>query len=101
MLNLQQLIDFETMMFKLTSGTTPDYLNDLFVPASQMYDHYTRHLMPGFYPYRYNQNYGVRGFAHTGCRPWKSLSEDVQTSDSLKSFKQRLHRVYCPTDGGE
>ena len=67
--NVQRLIDFDTntIMFKLISGTTPDYLNDLFVPASQSFDHYTRHAMPGFYPYRYNQNYGLRSFAHTGC----------------------------------
>ena len=76
-------------------------VNDLFVPASQIHDHYTRHAMSGFYPYRYNQNYGLRSFAHTGCRLWNSLSEDVQTSDSLKSFKQRLHKVYFPTNGGE
>ena len=65
-LNVQQLIDFDTstMMFKLISGTTPDYLIDLFVPASQIHDHYTRHAMSGFYPYRYNQNYGLRSFAH-------------------------------------
>ena len=102
-LNVQQLIDFDTstMMFKLISGTTPDYLNDLFVPASQIHDHYTRHAMSGFYPYQYNQNYGLRSFAHTGCRLWNSLSEDVHTSDSLKSFKQRLHKVYFPTNGGE
>ena len=44
-LNVQQLIDFDTttMIFKLISGTTPYYLNDLFVPASQIHDH--------FYPY--------------------------------------------------
>ena len=52
-LNVQQLIDFDTstMMFKLISGTTPDYLIDLFVPASQIHGHYTRHAMSGFYPY--------------------------------------------------
>ena len=53
-LNVQQLIDFDTntniIMFKLISGTTPDYLNDLLVPANQIHDHYTRHAMPGFHP---------------------------------------------------
>ena len=102
-LNVQQLIDFDTntMMFKLISGANPDYLNDLFVPANQIYDHYTRYAMSGFHPDRYNQNYGLRSFGHTGCRLWNSLSEDVQTTDSLKLFKQRLRRAYFPTNGGE
>ena len=97
-MNVQQLIDFDTntMMFKLISGTTPDHLNNLFVPVSQIHEHYTRHAMSGFYPYQYNQNHGFRSFVHTRCRLWNSLSEDVQTTDSLELFKQWLHRAYFP-----
>ena len=89
------------MMFKLISGTTPDYLNDLFVPAKQIHGHYTRHAMSGFHPDRYDQNYGLRSFVHTGCQLWNSLSEDVQTTDSLKLFEQQLHKAYFPINGGE
>ena len=92
LLNVQQLIDFNTaqMILKAKHGLVPEYITEMFVPIQSVHDHSTCKADHGFHPTKKNLNFGLRSFSHYGCQLWNGLPKNVQASTCLSAFKKKL-----------
>ena len=89
LLNVQQLIDFDTatLIYKSQYNLTPQYISDMFVPSGIVHGHNTRHTVNGLFIPHFKSTYGSRCFAQIGSRLWNNLPNDFQTARSVDTFK--------------
>ena len=92
LLNLQQLIEFETavMVHKSLNDSVPDYLTNLFTQVKSIHSHNTRSVNYGISPPQANPKFGQRSFSHYGRKVWNALPKDVQEQTNLNSFKKKF-----------
>ena len=74
LLNVQQLIDFDTatLIYKSQHNLTPQYTSDMFVSSGIVYGHNTRHTVNGLFIPHCKSTYGSRCFAQIGSRQWNN-----------------------------
>ena len=96
LLNVQQLIDFDTatLIYKSQYNLTPQYISDMFVPSGIVHGHNTRHTVNGLVIPPCKSTYGSRCFAQIGSRLWNNLPNDVQTAKSVDTFKSGFRYIF-------
>ena len=98
-LNVQQLIDFDTltMVHKSINRSAPLYLSDLFVKSSTIHSHHTRAAETGLFPTHANLKFGQRSFSHYGCNLWNKLDRDAQAIENITTFKKHVKNLFLST----
>ena len=98
LLNVQQLIDFDTAttIYKSQYNLTSRYISDMFVPSSIVHGHNARHSVNGLFVPLCKSTYGSRCFAQIGSRLWNNLPDDVQTAKSVDTFKSGFRNYLLP-----
>ena len=94
LLNVQQLIDYSTttLVYDSIHGNCPEYLADLFIPASNIHNYQTRHARNGLFPTHMNLVADQRSFLNRGCHLWNSLPQTLQSAPTPQSFKKNLFK---------
>ena len=93
-LNIQQLIDFNTtnMVCDSINGNCPEYLTNIFIPAQRIHNYRTRHANHGLFPSHTNLVAGQRTFQSGGCHLWNSLPQHIQCATTSQNFKKSLFK---------
>ena len=89
-------------VFKVKSGTAPDYLQDSFVPISSVHNHSTRLRVTacastdstfsfsfrdsGCFSLPKVKGFGKKSFAYLGCNLWNDLPFHIKHSSASKDF---------------
>ena len=76
-------------MYHCVRGLLPSYLQNIFVPNSEIHQHYTRQSS-GVYMPRPRINMLKRSFEYLGTVLWNSLSGSTRTAKSLNVLKQLI-----------
>ena len=89
-LNIQQLIDFNTtnMVYDSVNGNCPEYLTDIFIPAQKIHNYNTRHANHGLFPSHTSLVAGQRTFQSRGCHLWNSLPQQIQCATTSQNLKK-------------
>ena len=74
-------------IFRIKSGTSPDYMGEHFIPASSVHNYSTRFRENGNFLYPKVKGFGRKSFAFTGCSLWNRLPPKVKNVNELKPFK--------------
>ena len=74
-------------IFRIKSGTSPDYMGEHFIPASSVHNYSTRFRENGNFLYPKVKGFGRKSFAFTGCSLWNRLPPNVKNVNELKPFK--------------
>ena len=76
-------------MYRCVRGSAPSYLQNIFVPNSEIHQHYTRQSSGVYMPHP-RTNKLKRSFEYRSTVLWNSLSESTRTAKSLNVFKQLI-----------
>ena len=81
-----------TSVYKSLNGLSPNYLTDLYVPASQIQQQATRSLAEDLFhePMARKEMY-KRSFAVLSCVKWNGVPLSIRNAPSITSFKAQ----YC------
>ena len=74
-------------MFKIRSGTAPDYLDEFFNLASSVYGHSTRFQNNGSYTILQVKGFGQKSFPLKGCMLWNDLPLSIREINGLREFR--------------
>ena len=66
-------------IFRIRSGTSPEYMGERFTLASSIHNYSTR--------FREVKSFGKKSFAFTGCTLWNALPSNIKSVNSLTTFK--------------
>ena len=66
-------------IFRIKSGTSPDYMGEHFIPASSVHNYSTRFRENGNFLDPKVKGFGRKSFAFTGCSLWNRLPPNVKT----------------------
>lgn len=105
-LPVEHRVKFKTLchVFKIHSGESPLYMQDMFTPASSVHSYSTRFRVTAQNPGnasivsfsdsgRYSlpkvKGFGKRSFAYIGCSLWNDLPQCLRSAKSIQSFKIR------------
>ena len=64
-------------IFRIKSGTSPDYMREHFIPVSSVHKYSTRFCENGIFLYPKVKGFGRKSFAFTGCSLWNRLPPNV------------------------
>ena len=74
-------------IFKIKSGTSPDYMGEHFMPACAVHNYTTRFRENGSYILSKVKRFGRKSFALTGCTLCNGLPPSVKTVKGIMTFK--------------
>lgn len=74
-------------VFRIKSGTSPDYMGEYFIPATAVHNYSTRFRENGCFCLPKVKSFGRKSFAFTGCSLWNSLPPSIRHENELKTFK--------------
>lgn len=74
-------------VFKIKSGTAPDYMNAHFVPASSVHSYGTRFRESGCFSLPKVKGFGMKSFVYSGCALWNELPNSIKNTQELHKFK--------------
>ena len=77
-------------VFKIRSGTAPDYLSKYFNSASSVHGYSTRFRDNGSYTIPQVKGFGQKSFAYKGCMLWNDLPLSVRKINGLREFKDSV-----------
>ena len=77
-------------MYKIFNNQAPDYLNDMFIPTSEIHPRCLRSSTNCqlYLPRPNTENY-KRSFTYSGSNIWNSLPANVKTAQSVQTFKSK------------
>jgi len=79
------------MMYKVTNGMVPPYINAMFknnTPSNYQFRNQKTFSLPNV-----RTNLYRKSFVYTGSKLWDSLSEPLKSASSLASFKRLIKSV--------
>ena len=83
-------------MYKCMSHSVPDYIRDLFTTCEEYNPYSLRNCNSNkFVPPSYNMNFFKRSLQYSGVNVWNDLSEDLRTSTTLNTFKNKYKSSLC------
>ena len=74
-------------IFRIRSGTSPEYMGERFTLASSIHNYSTRFRENGCYLLPKVKSFGKKSFAFTGCTLWNALPSNIKSVNSLTTFK--------------
>ena len=74
-------------IFRIKSGTSPDYMGEHSIPASSVHNYRTRFRENGNFLYPKVKGFGRKSLAFTGCSLRNRLPPNVKNVNELKPFK--------------
>ena len=74
-------------IFRIRSGTSPEYMGERFTLASSIHNYSTRFRENGCYLLPKVKSFGKKSFAFTGCTLWNALPSNIKNVNSLTTFK--------------
>ena len=74
-------------IFRIRSGTSPEYMGERFTLASSIHNYSTRFRENGCYLFPKVKSFGKKSFAFTGCTLWNALPSNIKNVNSLTTFK--------------
>ena len=77
-------------VFKIKSGTAPDYLGEYFSLASSVHGYFTRFRDNGSYTIPKVKGFGKKSFAYKGCMLWNDLPLYIRKINGLREFKDAV-----------
>ena len=77
-------------VFKIKSGTAPDYLGEYFSLASSVHGYSTRFRDNGSYTIPKVKGFGKKSFAYKGCMLWNDLPLYIRKINGLREFKDAV-----------
>ena len=80
-----------TLTYKCVNGKAPHYMNDSIICMRDTHEHNTRNEYLLRIPPSHT-NYGRRCFTNVSAQVWNSLPYDVQSAQTISSFKSLLRK---------
>ncbi|MCU7801520.1 MAG: reverse transcriptase family protein [gamma proteobacterium symbiont of Lucinoma myriamae] len=81
-------------VFKIKSGTTPDYMTEHFVPASSVHSYGTRFRENGCFSIPKVKGFGKKSFGYNGCILWNKLPNDIKEIQGFNNFKKAVKAYF-------
>ena len=78
------------MMYKVKTGTAPEYIKELFISQESPYDmrDNDRYVLPKFRTI----TYGKKSFRYFGAWLWGNIPTQVKSCSSLNTFKSEISK---------
>ena len=77
-------------VFKIKSGTAPDYSGEYFSLAGSVHVHFARFQDNGNYTIPKVKGFGKKSFAYKGCMLWNDLPLYIRKVNGLREFKDAV-----------
>ena len=81
-------------MYKVSHDMVPDSLKNLFRKTDQIHDYQTRQAGFNFLPPKQNTNYRKRAVSNRGTVTWNKLPNELKSTTSIQSFKNKIKKLY-------
>ena len=81
-------------VFKIKSGTSPDYMTEQFTPASSVHSYSTRFRENGCFTLPKVKSFGKKSFAYRGCMVWNDLPNNIQQIQDFQFLKTQLNLTF-------
>ena len=83
------------LTFKAINNTAPPYITDKLTLTASLHNYQTRQLYTNELSIpKYKHELTKRTFTYQAAATWNSLSADIRTSSTVKSFKSRYKNKY-------
>ena len=77
-------------VFKIKSGTSPDYMAEQFTPASSVHSYSTRFRQNGCFSLPKAKSFGMKSFSYRWCILWNYLPNSIQVIQDFHTYKNSV-----------